>query len=74
MPEVDQFSDAVDIMLSELAEPHWGHAVRPSCWSRSKTSAMNAGRHRTGLLPPIGGKQSQLLLRRQRAEPCLWCW
>src|ERR1700757_2480292 len=33
-------------MVSDSAEPQTGHALRPSCWSVSKTSAMKAGGHR----------------------------
>ena len=33
-------------MVSDSAEPQTGQALKPSCWSVSKTSAMKAGRHR----------------------------
>jgi len=33
-------------MVSDSAEPQTGQALKPSCWSVSKTSAMKARRHR----------------------------
>ena len=55
------------LMLSELVEPHPGHAVRPSCRSRSKTSAMNAGRHRMRLYLHWGKVNAESAWHRRQA-------
>ena len=62
------------LMVSDSAEPHTGHALRPSCWSVSKTSAMKAGRHRMSSYTSIRPVKANVDAEAGPAAtaPCAW--